>query len=291
MYAALNYIRILFYITSIILLISSIITKNKFIIKYNSQLSICLLIYYGLDLIILPEILGVDFGWGALTIGFFSFISSIILLITILYNNSKIKKVLNQNSNFFINNYFKLIILPFIFLLLAFAQEVTLLNNAEMIITFEYNIGIINTEVTQLAVNKENCNTFTISKNYKLGHYITKSTTNYDIEESDNGDIIISSEYFDPELNNIDIELAKKIYKDDKYKKSSSAIQLYEDDEEIEYKGILTKLDDTNYYIIDHLISKKDSGGGTLLGSAIYYKDVFIDNIEASGNIENIYLY
>ena len=228
---------------------------------------------------------------GCISYWFFLFISSIILLITILYNNSKIKKVLNQNSNFFINNYFKLIILSFIFLLLAFAQEVTLLNNAEMIITFEYTIGIINTEVTQLAVNKENCNTFTISKKYKLDHYITKSTTNYDIEESDNGDIIISSEYFDPELNNIDIELAKKIYKDDKYKKNSSAIQLYEDDEKIEYKGILTKLDDTNYYIIDHLISKKDSEDGTLLGSAIYYKDVFIDNIKASGDIENIYLY
>lgn len=291
MYSILAFIRGVMYITSLILLISTIKTKNKFITINNLITSICFIFYYILDLFIIPNIFGIIMGWDTLIIGLFSGISSIVLIISIIVNLVKISKNLKEDTNLFIKHYPKLLLLPLVLIGITFIYELTILNNAELILLFEYNEGIINTDRTYVAVNKNSAKTFTISKDFKSSNKETKEYLYYDIEEDNNGEIIITSDYHDPNLEKIDIELVKKIYKDTNYKKSESAIKLYEDDENVVYRGYLAKLEGTDYYIMDYLISTSDRGGGTGLGSAIFYKDKFVDDLNASGDLDTIYLY
>lgn len=291
MYNILSLSRIFIYIISIALLISSIVTKNKKVCKTNIIISICFVVYLFFSIIMLPGFLGVATGLETLIYLFVAAIDSIILIVEVIINLVKLKKKeLGENKY---NKCYGIVLvsIPLIMVIVSFLYELNFLNKCELVLNFEYQNGIVISDITKIAVGKDFCKEINISERFKNKEARNLEHYTYDIEENENGEIIITSDYDDPNLMKINTEIVKQIYLNDSYTKSETALKLYQDEPNVIYKGIVTKIGDTDYYIVEYLISNKTGGVGTVLGSAIFYDTKFISDLDVVGDIDTIYSY
>lgn len=293
MYSIISLSRVFVYVISILLFIISIKNKNKVASKINIGVGIFFIVYLVFSITILTELLGIETGWEVLFNFFVVAIDIVVLITGIIINSMKLKrKELEEKDNKASKIFATISVsVPLVMVITSFIYELSFLNKCDLVLEFNYQNGIVISETTRVTVGKKFCKEISISEEFKNKEAKYLESYTYDIEENKDGEIIITSDYDDPELLEIDIETVKKIYKDENYTKKESALRLYEDESNVVYKGIITKIKGTDYYIVEHLISTEDRGGGTGLGSAVYYKTNFVNDIDVAGSIDVIYSY
>ena len=293
MYSVISLSRVFIYVISILLFIISIKNKNKGTSKINIGVGIFYIVYLIFSISILPDLFGILTGWEVLFNFFVVAIDIVILITGIIINSTKLKRKELEEKDNKSSKIFAIISvsIPLIMVITSFIYELSFLNNCDLVLEFNYQNGIVISETTRVTVGKDFCKEISISEEFKNKEAKHLKYYTYDIEENKDGEIILTSDYDDPELLEIDIETIKKIYKDENYTKRESALRLYEDESNVVYKGIITKIGNTDYYIVEHLISTEDRGGGTGLGSAIFYGTTFVDDIDVAGSIDVIYSY
>lgn len=294
MYNILSISRIFIYVMSIVLLVSSIKTKNKKVCKNNLITSIIFIIYFYLSLFVVPGYFEFDLGWEVLFYLFIAGIDTIILMTGIIINIVKIKRKEGEEKDNRFSKIYGIILvsIPLVMVIASYIYEINVLRKSDLVLTFNYQNGIVISEDTRVAISKDFCKKISISEKFKNKKANNLEYYTYDIEENENGELIITSEYDDPMLMEINTEIVKKIYKDESYTKNETALRLYEDESNAVYRGIITKIVGTDYYIVDYLISRdSNTGGGTGLGSAIFYGSTFIDDIDVSGSLDSVYSY
>lgn len=294
MYSILSLSRIFIYVISIILLISSIKTKNKSVCKNNLIASLFFIIYFYMSIYALPGYFEIDTGLEVLFYLLTAGIDSIVLIIGIIIDIVKLKKKeMKDTNNTFLKFYWIiLIVIPIIMALAGYFYEINILNNCNLVLTFNYQNGIVISENTKVAINETSCKEISIGESFKRESGKNVDFYYYNVEENESGEIVVTSEYDDPSLSEIDIKIVEEIYKADNYEKNKTALKLYDDEPNAVHKAIVIKIKGTDYYIVDYLISREASiGGGTGLGSAIFYGSDFIDNLNVSGDLDSAYCY
>lgn len=293
MYSVISLSRVFIYVISILLFIISIKNKNKGASKINIGVGIFFIIYLIFSISILPDLVGILTGWEVLVTFFVVAINIVVLITGIIINSTKLKRKELEEKDNKSSKIFAIISvsIPLIMVITSFIYELSFLNNCDLVLEFNYQNGIVISETTRVTVGKNFCKEISISEEFKNKEAKHLEYYTYDIEENKGGEIVITSDYDDPELLEIDTEIIKEIYMDDSYSKSKNALRLYEDESNVVYKGIITKIGNTDYYIVEHLISTEDRGGGTGLGSAIFYGTTFVDDIDVAGSIDVIYGY
>lgn len=276
--------RILIYIFSIIILITNINTKNKKLLRNSSIISKNFIIYLFVTIFILPDFIGIDLGWASLIIFPIALIDVIILIINIAISKKKLNKNdLNEKDNKLIKFYYiVMIVFPVVFIVISFISELIVLNNSNLLVTFNYQNGIIESKDTRFAIGENFCKEISINekfvkKSFKINEYI-----NYNIKYNEKINEYSITSYDDPNLENIDVEIAKKIFED---------IEV-NNNERKRHNASLIKIIGTDYYIIRHCISHYDNqSGGSVIAEYVYQGINKINNINSIGSIEDVFVF
>lgn len=282
-----NLITFLLLALSIFLLIFSIKNKNKSRCQDNITISIIYIIYMYIVTYILPNTLKLEIGWGYILLWGIAFISGLILIIEIIINSIKLKKEMQKEEKSKKYNII-MILIPVIPLVIAFIYEICILMNCNMLLKYEYNIGIISSEKTLYAIGDNYCREISIGGDSLIKKYgdNEKDYYIYSIEYNEDGYKITNSNS-DPELNEIDINVVENIAQDSITHCDYEEI----DSNKYKFKAQLYKIEDTNYYIIINSITKKASSSGSIgLGEFVYEGDKYIGEIKASGGLDSVVL-
>ena len=289
-YNMLNFIRFGLLIISVILLLSFIKQKNRFIFKNNVNISIFIIIYLILELFLIEGFFGIDVGWDFIFIYFMDFITIIISIIVIFIGKRKLSKKLYDESNSLRKEYNKLIIIPLLLVVFVFIYEFVIINKAELVLVYDYQMAFIDSEITRVAVNKHYSKNFTLGLDFFKGNKKEIEYIDYELGLDKNNNVIVLNSYDDPNLEKINLDIAQKIFNNDNYKKSESTIRRYKDKENVVHSAHFTMFEGTDYYIVEHVFNEEDEWGGSIAGTAIFYKDKFISDLDVSGDLEEVYL-
>ena len=289
MYNTLIFIRICIYIITLVIFISTISTKNKNILKNNITTSVFMILYLILNFILINYIFEDSTRWDFLVIYFFSVISIILLITTVIISKKKLSKnnKLIQKSPLFIKHYSKLVVLPLIIIICSFLNQMRIINNAQLLLIFEYQNGIIQHDITQVAINRNSSKSFDLKKNLINKNMKKLNQITYYYEVTETGEFILTNSYDDPELKKADIVLFEKIYKEHNLVSNNDS---KENNNEIFIDGTITVLEGTEYYIIKQYWGKEKYGVSQSDGEAIFYKDKYFSKFNSDGDLTEVYL-
>ena len=171
-------LSIFIFISSIILLIYSIKTKNKKTIKYSIILSITYIIYSILFIIILPSILSLSIGFEILLFKGIVLITLIIFIISIIISNKKLNtlKYIYNNSKKDIIILSLLISFPIIIFCSSFFREMYYIYNSNLIIVYKEG-ELFNINYYTYAISDKYCEEISIGTEYG-GYKIEKYLPN-----------------------------------------------------------------------------------------------------------------
>ena len=153
-------------------------------------------------------------------------------------------------------------------------------DQAEIILDYNYQNGIIISEDTRVIANENNCANTSINNNP------TRSMQSLEINSyyMKAGDDNISYSYSDENLEKVDSNLTKTIISEAKSRTRDEVSMGY-------FSASVYSFWPSNFNIVVALDEPEDESlASTVLGEFLYKNDKFVCEIDASGNVRNAYL-
>ena len=158
-------------------------------------------------------------------------------------------------------------------------NDATSFHSANIVLNFKYQSGFSSSS-SRVIVGDNECSTSSTGNDFN-GKLEPLEITSYSVEK---GGKQVTQSYKDEELSGIDLELTARIVADSKK-------HIKKEFEDETYCASIEKLGQSGYYIISNIRGDSDSGGcgGLLLGDYVYKDDVFVCEVDVSGDIDKAY--
>lgn len=266
-------ISLLIFIISIIIFASSIKNKNKKFSIINIVACVLYFIYENIFLYLVISYFNINIGLNMLLVEIANFITSAILVISVVVNIVKLSKPSKRQKNASVKNlspYMVCLAIVYAIGLLgpifsffgALSSEQNVLSRADLILFYDYQNGI-NSEHTLIAVSSNQCSIISNSNLYESIPSTQLRSSSYTIT-FENGVSNIKS-YDDQDLSNVNIEKMKYIAHDAIDRVDWNGDDDLNDRIEIE----IQELGDSDYYFAK-IINWPADKPGTLLAKSIY---------------------